>query len=225
MSPVSTTATGYARPEPGAAVTSHTVHRPNKLAIGTMVWLSSEVMFFAGLFAMFFTLRAVVPDTWAAESEKLAVPFASVNTLILVISSFTCQFGVLAAERFQKSRTGGLLQMNKWGVIEWLTLTYVLGAVFVAGQIFEYAELVGHGVTPQSTPFGSAFYITTGFHALHVFGGLIAFLVTIARAFAAKRYGEHEATGTVCVSYYWHFVDVVWVVLYAMVYWLPAVNA
>lgn len=221
MSLVSTTAAGHARPESGASVTSHTVHRPNKLAIGTMVWLSSEVMFFAGLFAMYFTLRAVVPDVWIEQSTKLNVPFASVNTSVLVISSVTCQFGVMAAERFQKRRTGGLLQLSKWGAIEWLTLTYVLGSVFIAGQVFEYAELVAHGVTPQSNPFGSAFYITTGFHAIHVLGGLIAFLVTISRGFAATRYGEHEATGTICVSYYWHFVDVVWVALYAIIYWLP----
>ncbi|MCY6798741.1 hypothetical protein OYA92_24830, partial [Escherichia coli] len=76
----------------------------------TIVWLSSEVMFFAGLFAMYFTLRATSPEVWAENTEVLNVPMASVNTLILVLSSVTCQFGVFAAERLQPRRTGGLFQ-------------------------------------------------------------------------------------------------------------------
>lgn len=199
------------------------ISRPNRLAVGTMVWLSSELMFFAGLFAMYFTLRSVVPEVWATETQKLAWQFASVNTFILVASSATCQMGVLAAERFQPRRTGSLLQVGKWGMIEWYTLTFIMGAVFVSGQMFEYTELVHEGVTIASNPFGSVFYLTTGFHALHVTAGLMAFLLIIARAFAAKRFGHHEASAAICVSYYWHFVDIVWVGLYFIIYWLDKV--
>jgi cytochrome c oxidase subunit 3 len=107
---------------------------------------------------------------------------------------------------------------TKWGVAEWFMLSYVLGAIFVAGQVWEYAVLMSDGVSLSSDSFGSAFYITTGFHALHVTGGLIAFLMIIGRTFAAKKYGHYEATGAIVVSYYWHFVDVVWIGLFLIIY-------
>jgi cytochrome c oxidase subunit 3 len=175
-------------------------------------------MFFAGLFAMYFTIRAVVPELWQTEPAKLDIPYATANTLILVASSFTCQMGVFAAERYQASRTGGVLDIRRWGMREWYVLTYVMGSVFVAGQIFEYATLVTHGVTIASNAYGSVFYLTTGFHALHVIGGLIAFLLIIGRTFAARRFGQHEATSAIVTSYYWHFVDVVWIGLFVVIY-------
>ncbi len=199
----------------GASIT-----RPNLTSVGTIVWLSSEVMFFAGLFAMYFTLRATSPEVWAENTEVLNVPMASVNTLILVLSSVTCQFGVFAAERLQPRRTGGLFQFSKWGLTEWFALTFLMGAVFVSVQVYEYASLVAEGVTISASAYGSAFYITTGFHALHVTGGLIAFLFIIGRAFVAKRFGHYEATSAIVVSYYWHFVDVVWIVLFFLVYFI-----
>lgn len=194
--------------------------RPNLVQVGTIVWLASEIMFFGGLFAMYFTLRSTSPTLWAENTEMLSVPLATVNTLILVASSFTAQFGVFAAERLQPRRTGGVFNIGKWGMVEWFVLTFIMGTVFVAVQSFEYAELVQHGVTIASSAYGSAFYITTGFHALHVVGGLIAFLFVIGRAFLAKRFGHHEATTAIVVSYYWHFVDVVWVVLFGIIYFL-----
>ena len=197
-----------------------TITRPNLTSVGTIVWLSSEVMFFAGLFAMYFTLRATSPEVWAENTEVLNVPMASVNTLILVLSSVTCQFGVFAAERLQPRRTGGLFQFSKWGLTEWFALTFLMGAVFVSVQVYEYASLVAEGVTISASAYGSAFYITTGFHALHVTGGLIAFLFIIGRAFVAKRFGHYEATSAIVVSYYWHFVDVVWIVLFFLVYFI-----
>jgi cytochrome c oxidase subunit 3 len=187
-------------------------------SVGTIVWLSSELMFFAGLFAMYFTIRAVVPELWQTEPAKLDIPYATANTLILVASSFTCQMGVFAAERYQASRTGGVLDIRRWGMREWYVLTYVMGSVFVAGQIFEYATLATHGVTIASNAYGSVFYLTTGFHALHVIGGLIAFLLIIGRTFAARRFGQHEATSAIVTSYYWHFVDVVWIGLFVVIY-------
>lgn len=146
------------------------------------------------------------------------MPYATVNTIILVASSFTCQAGVFAAERLQPRATG--MSPLKWGMVEWFFLTYALGAVFVSGQVFEYATLVSEGVSLSSNAYGSAFYITTGFHALHVTGGLIAFLLVIGRGFAVKNFGHKEATSAIVVSYYWHFVDVVWVALFVVIYFL-----
>ena len=194
------------------------MNRPSTVAVGTIVWLGSEVMFFAGLFAIYFTLRSTSPGLWAAETAKLDVPFALTNTIMLVLSSVTCQFGVFAAERMQARRTGKLFQVGSWGMVEWFFLTYSMGAAFICLQVFEYAHLISEHVTLSSSAYGSAFYMTTGFHGAHVIGGLIAFLLTIGRAFAAKNFGHKEATTAIVVSYYWHFVDVVWIGLFMVVY-------
>ena len=212
MAPVATT----------SAVQPHqaSVNRPNMVSVGTIVWLSSELMFFAGLFAMYFTIRSVVPELWETQPELFNIPFAIINTAVLVASSFTCQMGVFAAERFQPTRTGGLLDVRRWGMVEWYVLTFAMGAFFVTGQVYEYAELVSEGLTISSNPYGSVFYLATGFHGLHVLGGLIAFLLIIGRAFASRHFGHMEATSAVVVSYYWHFVDVVWVGLFLVIYFL-----
>ena len=195
------------------------VNRPNLVAVGTIVWLSSELMFFAALFAMYFTTRAVQgPDIWLESTSMLAIPFASINTTVLVLSSVTCQFGVFAAERFQPRRTGSLLQVNKWGMREWFSLTFLMGAFFIGGQIYEYAHLVQEGLTLSSDAYGSVFYLATGFHGLHVTGGLIAFLLVMLRVSKARRFGHSQATTAIVVSYYWHFVDVVWIALFAAIY-------
>ena len=201
---------------PLAQNTSVVINRPSATSVGTIVWLASEVMFFAGLFAMYFSLRANAPEIWANDAQILDVQFALINTLILVASSFTAQFGVFAAERMQPRATGK--SPAKWGLVEWFFISYVLGAIFVAGQVYEYATLVSEGVSISSNSYGSAFYITTGFHALHVTGGLIAFLLIIGRTYAAKKFGHAEATGAIVVSYYWHFVDVVWIGLFLIIY-------
>jgi cytochrome c oxidase subunit III len=201
---------------PLAQNTSVVINRPSATSVGTIVWLASEVMFFAGLFAMYFSLRANAPEIWANDTQILDVGFALINTLILVASSFTAQFGVFAAERMQPRATGK--SPAKWGLVEWFFISYVLGAIFVAGQVLEYATLVSEGVSISSNSYGSAFYITTGFHALHVTGGLIAFLLIIGRTYAAKKFGHAEATGAIVVSYYWHFVDVVWIGLFLIIY-------
>ena len=195
--------------------------RPNVTSVGTIVWLSSELMFFAGLFAMYFTLRASSGDLWAQETQALNVPLAFVNTAILVASSITVQFGVFAAENHHKPlRSGKIFEITKWGMVEWYVLTFIMGTIFVAVQTYEYAVLISHGITIPANAYGSAFYITTGFHALHVAGGLVAFLFIIGRALLAKNFGHHEITGAIVTSYYWHFVDVVWIVLFAIVYFL-----
>ncbi|WP_106296654.1 cytochrome c oxidase subunit 3 [Knoellia remsis] len=194
--------------------------RPNMVAVGTMVWLSSELMFFAALFAFYFSLRGTLPTQWAERSEMLNVPFAFANTIILVISSIWCQLGVWRAERGQVARTGSLLQVKQWGMREWYVLTYIFGSIFIAGQVYEYAKLVSEGVTLSTDSYSSIFYLATGFHGIHVTGGLIAFLLIIGRTFTTRRYTHLQETGAVVTSYYWHFVDVVWIALFAMIYLL-----
>ena len=188
------------------------------VTVGTIVWLSSELMFFAGLFAAYFTIRNISPELWAQETPVLNVPFALANTTILVLSSVTCQFGVFAAERGKAGRSGKLHQFSQWGMREWFVMTYLMGAVFIGGQATEYAELVREGITIPSSPYGSLFYLATGFHGIHVIGGLLAFLLVIGRTFAARKFTHEQAISAIVVSYYWHFVDIVWVGLFATIY-------
>ncbi len=196
------------------------------VSVGTIVWLSSELMFFAALFAAYFTIRSVTtasaaPGTetlWDVSTAQLNVTFASVNTFILVASSFTCQAGVFAAEHGKVGRTGPLANPRNWGMREWFILTYLMGATFIAGQVTEYANLVHEGMTISSSPYGSVFYLATGFHGLHVTGGLIAFVFVLARTYMARKFTHEQAVSAIVVSYYWHFVDVVWIGLFATIY-------
>ena len=188
------------------------------VSVGTIVWLSSELMFFAALFAAYFTIRSVSPELWAQETEQLNVPFSFANTVILVLSSVTCQLGVFKAEDGKVGRSGSLLQVTQWGLREWFILTYVMGAVFIGGQAYEYAVLVSEGMTIPSSAYGSVFYLATGFHGIHVLGGLIAFLFVLGRTYLARKFTHEQAVSAIVVSYYWHFVDVVWVGLFATVY-------
>ena len=188
------------------------------VSVGTIIWLSSELMFFAALFAAYFTIRAVSPELWAQETELLNVPFAAVNTTILVLSSFDLPAGRLR-RRARPGRPHRLAaQRQQWGLREWFILTYVMGAVFIAGQALEYAELVHEGVTIPDSAYGTMFYLTTGFHGLHVTGGLIAFLFVLGRTYLARRFTHEQAVTAIVVSYYWHFVDVVWIGLFSTIY-------
>ena len=195
-----------------AAETAHipAPQRPNLVSVGTIVWLSSELMFFAALFAMYFTVRQVtLPEPWPPADVHLNVWFAGANTLVLVSSSLTCQLGVFAAERGDVK-----------GLRRWFSITYLMGAIFVSGQIFEYTELVHEGLTVSSAPYGSVFYLATGFHAAHVTGGLIAFLFVLTTTYVARRFDHDQATRAIVISYYWHFVDVVWIALFATIYFI-----
>jgi cytochrome c oxidase subunit III len=212
MTPVATTAT-----IPASRLHGHH-DRPSMVAVGTIIWLSSELMFFAALFASYFTIRSVSPELWDQNTALLNIPFASVNTTILVLSSLTCQLGVFAAERGQVGRRGSLLDVRGWGLREWFILTYFMGAVFIAGQVTEYASLVQENVTISSSAYGSMFYLTTGFHGIHVTGGLVAFLLVLGRTYIARRFTHEQAVSAIVVSYYWHFVDVVWIGLFATIY-------
>ena len=185
----------------------HSLTRPNLVSVGTIIWLSSELMFFAGLFAMYFTARARATEGWPPEPTELNLPYALFFTIILVASSVTCQLGVFAAENG-----------NVYGLRRWFTITFVMGLAFVLGQFNEYRVLVTeHATTIASSTYGSVFYLTTGFHALHVIGGLVAFVYLLIRS-TMGRFTPAQATAAIVVSYYWHFVDVVWVGLFATIY-------
>ncbi|WP_219419900.1 aa3-type cytochrome oxidase subunit III [Pseudonocardia nigra] len=195
---------------PNISARIHSLNRPNLVSVGTIVWLSSELMFFAGLFAIYFTARAQNPPeaTWPPEPTHLNVPYALVVTIILVASSFTCQFGVFAAERG-----------DVFGLRRWYVLTLVMGTVFVLGQGYEYFQLVHEGTTLSSSAYGTVFYLTTGFHGLHVLGGLVAFVYLLIRTKLSK-FTPQQATAAIVVSYYWHFVDVVWIALFTVIYFI-----
>jgi len=180
------------------------------VSVGTIVWLSSELMFFAALFAMYFTIRSVTGEAnWPPVGVHLNLPFAAANTIILVLSSLTCQLGVFAAER------GNVAKLRRW-----FLLTFLMGAIFIGGQVYEYAQLTREGLTLSSSPYGSVFYLTTGFHGLHVTGGLLAFMLMLGRTYAARGFHHEQAVSAIVVSYYWHFVDVVWIGLFATIYLL-----
>ena len=181
------------------------------VSVGTIIWLSSELMFFAALFAMYFSIRAtpIGQAEWAEHTPELNLPYALTFTIILVLSSITCQIGVFAAER------GDVHSLRRW-----FALTFVMGLVFVLGQANEYRNLVTHeGVKVNADGFGSMFYLTTGFHGLHVTGGLIAFIFYMIRT-TMGRFTPAQATAAIVVSYYWHFVDIVWIALFAVIYFV-----
>ncbi|HEX9539749.1 MAG TPA: heme-copper oxidase subunit III [Streptosporangiaceae bacterium] len=193
--------------------------RPNLVSVGTIVWLSSELMFFAALFAMYFTIRSVDKGEglrW--PGAHLDLTLGSINTTVLLLSSVTCQLGVFAVERGQIRRAGRIGQFWKWGLREWYVLSFLMGLYFVLGQGYEYLGLIHDGLTLSSSAYGSVFYIPTGFHGLHVTGGLVAFLFMLGRTYAAKTFTHEQQVSAIVVSYYWHFVDVVWIGLFTTIY-------
>jgi cytochrome c oxidase subunit III len=193
--------------------------RPNLVSVGTIVWLSSELMFFAALFAMYFTIRSVDKGEglpWPGAHLNLAL--GSVNTTVLLLSSVTCQMGVFAVERGQIRRTASIFDFRKWGLREWYVLSFLMGLYFVLGQGYEYLSLIRIDHLTLASGYGSVFYIPTGFHGLHVTGGLVAFLFLLGRTYAAKTFTQEQQVSAIVVSYYWHFVDVVWIGLFTTIY-------
>ena len=177
-------------------------------------------MFFAALFAMYFTIRSVDKGQglpW--PGAHLDLTLGTINTTVLLLSSVTCQMGVFAVERGQIRRIGSIFNPARWGLREWYVLTFFMGLYFVCGQGYEYLSLIrDQGLTLSSSGYGSVFYIPTGFHGLHVTGGLIAFLFLLGRTYAAKTFTQEQQVSAIVVSYYWHFVDVVWIGLFTTIY-------
>lgn len=172
--------------------------------IGPLLFIASEAMFFAGLFAAYFNVRAR-ETVWPPEGIELDYPIAIVITAILLTSSVTMQLAVSAIKAGDRRR-----------MMRYVVVTFVLGAIFLTGQLLDYLTLnfgIGSGV------YGALFYTLTGFHGAHVTGGLIAILVVLLRGSAGQFSARHHAM-VEAVSAYWHFVDVIWVLLFSTLYLL-----
>lgn len=185
------------------AGTAAPVRRVPTLTVGTVVWLASEVTFFAGLFGAYFTLRNASTEQWPPEGVELEVVVAAVFTLVLVSSSFTVHRATRSLE------AGRTTEFQRW-----LLTTVLLGLVFLANQAREWRAV---DFQLDSHPFGGAFFVMTGVHGLHVLGGLLAMAVLLGRS-ASPRFDERDASAAEVVSAYWHFVDVVWVLMFATLF-------
>jgi cytochrome c oxidase subunit 3 len=184
-------------------------YRPALVNVGTIVWLASELMFFSGLFATYLTLRAATP-VWPPFHDKVDVATVGVATIILVVSSGTVQMAVREIHR------GSVV-----GFRVWLAFTWALGSIFEGMQIVDYMT---RNFSLQQSAYSGAFYVLTGLHFMHVAGGLAAMVLMFARSYNPRiRFGGRRSLPHVeMLSYYWHFVDVVWIGLYAMIFLLPS---
>lgn len=212
--------TSAVTPHAGGTGAHHATHRSgiSNPILGMILFIASEVMFFAGLFAAYFNVRLTAPQWPPLVNEEVFEEFLlsehlllpGILTFILVMSSVTMQLAVWAIRR--GDRTAFLRNT---------AVTLVLGVVFLVGQVYDYTQL-GFGIT--DTAFGSTFYTLTGFHGAHVLGGAIMLAVVLYRGlagqFSARHHDAVEAT-----SLYWHFVDVVWIVLFSVLYLLPSGGA
>ena len=168
-----------------------------------VVWLASELMFFAGLFGAYFTLRGL-NDPWPPDGVELETLTTSLATVVLLSSSGTMHLAVVAAQRDDRRSS-----------IRWLGVTALMGAIFLCNLGFEYSQ-AEFGIDDNS--YGSIFFLMTGFHGLHVIGGLV-FMGAVAAAIAGRSRAPTHQTVEVC-AYYWHFVDVVWFAMFATIYLL-----
>lgn len=185
-----------------AMAAAPTVRRPSLLGVGVVIWLSSELMFFAGLFAAYFTLRS---DTklWPPADVELATARTAVATAVLLASSATMHMAVRGAEAGSRRLA-----------VRWLLVTAALGAVFLANLGLEYAQAP---FSISSHAYGSIFYLMTGFHGLHVIGG-IGFMLGVIGVVAGRTSRAPAAPAVTVCSYYWHFVDAVWVAMFLTLY-------
>ena len=183
--------------------------------LGMLLFITSEVMFFGGLFAAYFNIRAnaaqwppLNPETGNPFTLQI-LPFVGPATVLLILSSVTCQYAVWAIRR--DDRTVFLRSM---------AVTVALGIVFLLMQMTDYVLLGSEGLTLSSGTYGTTYYTLTGFHGAHVLGGVIMLSVVLYRGmvgqFSAKHYDAVEGA-----SLYWHFVDVVWILLFSLLYLLP----
>ncbi len=178
--------------------------RPPLLAIGVMIWLGSELMFFSGLFAALFTIRAHL-TSWPPVGTHLDTVQAGIFTLVLIGSSFTMQRAVWLVEHRRRAEAR-----------QWVIVTMIMGALFVANQAYEWTHLATRWYTNS---YGSVFYITTGLHGLHVFLGLVAMAFLLFRMRGSEG-DPGELAAFQGVSYYWHFVDVIWIGLFSSLFLL-----
>ena len=186
-------------------------HKPGGISsslLGMVLFIASEVMFFGGLFGAYFTIRSAAAQWPPPETPHLETWYAAILTTILVSSSVTMQFGVWAIRRNDSRR-----------LMLWLAVSLLLGLCFLAGQANEYRMLIEEGMTLSSGVFGSTFFTLTGFHGAHVAGGACFILIVLLRARSGQFTARHHDTVEMA-SYYWHFVDVVWIGLFSTIYLL-----
>lgn len=173
------------------------------LKVGMWLFLGSEVMFFGGLISAFLHYKVNNPTP---ESGYLDVGLVGINTFLLLASSFTVVSALASIER------GDTAGMNLY-----LLATIGLGVAFLSGQGYEFVALFGHGVTLSSSVFGSSFFTLTGFHGLHVLVGIVWAASTFFRGMRGS-YTRDDHAGVEIFGLYWHFVDIVWIVLFTIIY-------
>lgn len=167
------------------------------------LFLASEVMFFAGLLGSYLVLRFSHPDQFSEEATHLNWPLATFNTVVLIGSSLTMALAVSAAQAGQASRTA-----------RFLGFTFVLGVVFLIVKGIEYNSKIHHGIVPSTSLFYASYFTMTGCHALHLIGGLVPVTVVGLRAMR----GRVDGGKVELVGLYWHFVDLVWIFLFPLLY-------
>jgi heme/copper-type cytochrome/quinol oxidase subunit 3 len=178
--------------------------------LGTLIFLASEAQFFLALILGFFFLRAESAPARLAGGDLLDPVRAAVFTVFLILSSGS----YFLAERAHR-------RGHRRGLGLWLAVTLLLGLVFLAGQAFEYRGLWGDGMTIESDVFATQFYTLTGIHFLHVTAGAV--MLAILLGFALRGRPDEPGNGAMQpIGYYWHFVDVVWIVLYTIIYLVGA---
>jgi cytochrome c oxidase subunit 3 len=192
-------------PNAGSGPLRDPMERESPLAVGVVVWLASELMFFGGLFAAWFVLKAANEPNWPPPGEGFEPLRMGLFTAVLIASSFTIHVAVDAAEHRRARAT-----------LRWLAVTIALGTAFIIHSLYEWYELPFRFDT---SAFSSIFFLLTGFHGLHVLGGLVLMAVV---AWVVLTPGSRVPMGRSVriTSYYWHFVDAVWIVLYIVVYLL-----
>ncbi|MEM6436413.1 MAG: heme-copper oxidase subunit III [Cyanobacteria bacterium P01_D01_bin.115] len=173
--------------------------------IGLLTFLSSEFLMFAGFFVLFLVYRSAAAE-WPPEETEVELILPAINTVILVSSSFVIHYGDVAIK-----------QGDVKGLRKWYGITAAMGAIFLVGQVYEYLTL-GYGLTTNL--FSNCFYLMTGFHGLHVFIGLLLILGVLWRSRREGHYGAEKHTGVEMAEIYWHFVDIVWIVLFGLIYLL-----
>ena len=169
------------------------------------LFLATEVMFFSGLIGAYIVLRSA-SSTWPNPEDRLAIDITAGNTFVLIISSWMMVKALFAAQKGDKG-----------GILKWLGGTILLGSAFVGVQVYEYIQLINHGWTPNTDIFCSTFYVTTGFHGFHVVVGVI-WLMCAWVAAARGKYHPRNYLGLELAGLYWHFVDLVWVLLFTIIY-------
>jgi heme/copper-type cytochrome/quinol oxidase subunit 3 len=177
--------------------------------VGMWTFLGSECLFFGALISTFLLYRNRVLEGTTAPEDVYDIPYTSVSSFVLLMSSLTM---VLALHAIQR---GDHRQLRVW-----LVATALLGTVFVGGQVFEFTEFVEHGFTLRSSPAGSSFFMLTGFHGAHVTVGILM-LLSLAYLSALGRLPREQSLKVELVGLYWHFVDIVWIVIFTVVYLIP----